>query len=116
MLRAILTKQPHDKQRLWFSDQNHDLFIWLNENAQPVAFQFSYDKNINENSINMSLENGFSHDRVDNGESGDVSYKMTPIMIPYGEFDCHKIASKFKSISKQLDPAVTDFIYHTLLE
>ncbi|MCW9014162.1 MAG: hypothetical protein OQL06_10290 [Gammaproteobacteria bacterium] len=115
MLRAIRSNHPAKKNRVWFSDQQHDLFVWFDNHNKPIAFQFSYNKNINEHSISWSEKMGYSHDKIDNGEPGDGSYKMTPIMMPDGIFDGKKIAEEFKRVSLELDTALTDFIYQTLL-
>ena len=115
MLRRIESPANHKSNRLWFSDSDHDLFVWLDASGNPAAFQFSYDKNINEHAISWSLENGYRHDRIDDGESGDGRYKMSPIMTPNGDFDNRKIADIFKAISQNLEPTLVTFIYQQLL-
>lgn len=115
MLRAIQTDKNNDPARLWFRDQEHDLFIWVNRQNEPIAFQFSNDRNSSEHSINWSLDRGYSHDRIDTGEAADGRYKMTPIMVPDGRFDNRKIAERFKAVSADLPSDFSEFIYRTLI-
>ena len=115
MLRLIDTRNPRHPDRLWFTDHEHDLFVWFDPQKRPVGFQFSYNKNSDEHAIQWTAENGFSHDKIDDGENYDGSYKMTPIMVPDGSFDNRKIADHFKSISDNLEPGLVEFIYQVLL-
>lgn len=112
MLRLIKTKRHSTKhlQRLWFNDQNHDLFIWLENNIKPVKFQFSYNKMQNEHSLNWDLLSGYSHVKIDSGEDVIHTYKMTPIMVPDGTFDQNQLAWLFKSINNDLPPDLAEFI------
>lgn len=114
MLHPIKTRQDDDQQRLWFSDTNHDLFVWLDDKEHVVSFQFSYNKLHNEHIIVWDRDKGYSHDKIDNGEVASGHYKMTPIMIPDGEADFSKLSSEFKHISSELDPSLADFIYQQL--
>lgn len=114
MLQAIKTRQDGDQQRLWFSDTDHDLFVWLDTTRQVASFQFSYNKLRNEHIIVWDRDKGYSHDKIDNGEVANGHYKMTPIMVPDGDADYAELAAKFKQVSREIDPSLADFIYQTL--
>jgi hypothetical protein len=118
MLRAINTNKQSDAfKRLWFNDQDHDLFLWLDSSMQPVSFQFSYrtySDIYSEHVISWKKGMGYTHDKIDDGEPADGDYKMTPILVPDGAFDYKKIAQRFKSISKDIDEDIRDFIYQKL--
>ncbi len=114
MLLPIKTRQDSDQQRLWFSDDNYDLFVWLDNNRHVISFQFSYNKLHNEHIIVWHRDKGYSHDRIDNGEPGDGSYKMTPIMVPNGMADYAKLAEEFRLVSNHIEPALAHFIYTKL--
>lgn len=114
MLKPINTRQDCDQQRLWFSDIDHDVFVWLDNNRPVVSFQFSYNKIHNEHIIVWQMDKGYSHDKIDNGEPGNGCYKMTPIMIPDGEADYPKLANEFKHISREIEPSLADFIFQKL--
>ena len=117
MLRQIKVKETENyPQRLWFTDRSHDLFVWINFDRQPLAFQFCYNKLQNEHAILWNLQHGYSHQRVDSGEAKDKRYKMSPIMIEDGDIEILKIAADFKRINQRLDPELADFIYQKLLE
>ena len=116
MLRLIKTDKPsiNQLQRLWFSDLEHDLFIWLNQDNHPVSFQFSYNKSQNEHIFNWHQQTGYSHDKVDDGEHEITRYKMTPVMIPDWEIDIEKISRIFKLISTEIQPELAEFIETTI--
>ena len=111
MLRAIKTDKDDSNhlKRLWFSDQDNDLFIWL-DNEIPVAFQFSYNKQQDEHTINWGAQRGYSHERIDNGEADISNYKMTPIMVPNGALNQQRVSQIFKSISQNIEPELARFV------
>jgi len=115
MLRTIKTNKPDtdNLQRLWFCDPDNDLFIWL-DNGQPVAFQFCYNKRKDEHALNWDTKRGLSHEKIDNGETHIVSYKMTPIMVPDGQVDQYQISQLFKDISQNIDPKLAEFVLQKL--
>ncbi|MDQ1362753.1 MAG: hypothetical protein QG652_613 [Pseudomonadota bacterium] len=108
------TANQHSIKR-WFSDPTHDLFVWLNAHGQITAFQFSYDKTGNEHLLSWSEAHGYSHDRIDDGETTPFQ-TMTPIMVPNGIVDCVQVAETFRSVSKLLEPELVAFIYRRLIE
>ena len=114
MLRAITGQQQTDNNRLWFSDDNHDLFVWLDDRNNPVAFQFSYDKHRDEHCIYWHQQRGFRHDRIDSGDNLQAGYKMTPILVPDGHFDAPRLVKLFQSICMEMDPRLARFIQQTL--
>jgi len=115
MLRLITTKATSDSNhKLWFNDQDNDLFIWLDQRKNPIGFQFCYNKSINEHSINWHQDKGFNHVRIDDGETFNSHYKMTPIMIPDDIFKFKEVAELFHSIGKHIDIKLADFIYHKI--
>ena len=114
MLRAITGQHQIDPNRLWFSDLDHDLFVWLDEAGQPVAFQFSYDRQRDERCIEWHRHRGYSHSRIDSGEARDGHYKMTPIMTTNEPLDAAGIAARFLSISADMDTELACFIHGKL--
>ena len=116
MLRLIKTNKQsiNHLQRLWFTDNQHDLFVWLTANDTPVCFQFSYNKLHDEHTLNWHRHRGYSHEKIDNGEHTPGNYKMTPIMIPDGEINREKITRLFQSISQDIEPELATFIQHKI--
>lgn len=117
MLRTINTSADSGKSdKLWLSDNKHDLFIWLDKIKQPVGFQFSYNKNQIEHVIYWFLGRGYSHDKIDSGENKQGNYKMTPIMVPDGTFESHKVAREFAAISTEMNAGLAEFVLQKLLD
>jgi len=106
---------PHTIKR-WFSDANNDLFVWLNADGRVTAFQFSYDKTVNEHLLGWSEVHGYSHNRIDDGEDVYLHIKMSPIMVPGAAVDCLQLAETFRSVSELLEPELVEFIYRKLCE
>lgn len=101
---------PDHLRKRWFSDPQHDLFIWQTTDGQITAFQFSYNKSTNEHLLSWSADHGYSHDRIDDGENTPFQ-TMTPIMVPDGAVDCVRVAEAFRSVSEWLEPELREFIY-----
>ena len=102
--------------RRWFSDAALDLIVWLDYNNDIAAFQLCYDKPFAEHALSWHRDEGFLHDRVDDGEGNPGTYKGTPILLPDGEFDQKAIAEKFRQAAKTIDSGTADFIYKKLQE
>lgn len=118
MLREIpATRQNNpDIRKRWFTDSDMDLYIWLKNDA-PASFQLTYNKQDKEHAINWNSHTGFSHNRVDSGEEvAHLKYKMSPILLPDGNFDAPDTAHKFLRASKNIDGTIADFTYARLLE
>lgn len=111
-----VTQAKKNQHQLWFTDQSHDLFIWINPDNQPVAFQLCYNKLHNEHAVLWHQHHGYSHQQIDSGEPGDGKYKMSPILLADGDVEPLRIAANFKLISRGIDPILAGFIYQKLLE
>ena len=116
MLREITTlRYRGDNRRRWFSDADMDLFVWY-RNQVPVQFQLAFDKQHQERAISWDTDRGLSHSRIDDGEGRPARYKMTPILVDDGDFDCMRLARQFLARGEYLDPMLADFIVARLLE
>jgi hypothetical protein len=117
MLREIRPAglTPELALRRWFTDADMDLFIWFC-NQVPLKFQLSYNKRGTEHAICWDSENGFSHNRVDDGEEPSGRYKMSPILLQQSDFDAGMVARNFLVASEAMDPTLADFIYARLIE
>lgn len=113
-IKAIQTEK--NQYRLWFTDLSHDLFIWVSSDDCPRAFQFCYNKPENEHALLWHQHHGFSHHRIDSGESYEGRYKMSPIMLADGDIEPLKIAADFNNISLDIEPKLANFVYKKLLE
>lgn len=104
---------PNQLSKRWFSDMQHDLFVWLTVDGQITAFQFSYNKCANEHLLSWSAAYGYSHDRIDDGENSPFQ-TMSPIMVPDDAVDSAQVAESFRSVSELLEPEIVEFIYSKL--
>ena len=74
--------QPLREMRGYFN-----LIVWSDARGEMVGFQLCYDKTGRERALTWSPETGYSHSRVDDGESHPMQMKRTPIMFPDPVFD-----------------------------
>ena len=101
--------------RRWFSDEYFDLIVWYEKEATAVTgFQLCYDKGQNERALTWRRGEGFSHQRIDDGEIPGRA-KMTPVLVPDGVFDRNSIAERFLHSSGQIDPEIRDLVYKKVM-
>jgi hypothetical protein len=89
--------------RRWFSSREIDLVIWTDKINSIVAFEFYYDKNVNEHVLIWRESSGFTHLAVDDGERKPaLEYKQTPILVIDGCFDPDRIRNLFEGSCEDL--------------
>jgi hypothetical protein len=96
MLEAIraLRQDDPDRVRYWFQDEYFDLFAWTDTAGEVLSFQLCYDRLQNERVLAWNGTAGFSHRRIDDGESLPGP-KMAPLMMADGEFAMHPVVAEF---------------------
>ena len=94
MLRQITSvyQRPGEAEKIWFTKENLDLFIWLSEQDEIIRFEFTYDKPNNEKSLIWSLESGLSHSGIDDG-SRPGKHPSTPILLNDVPFNKNELAN-----------------------
>ena len=103
------------ENRRWFSSNEMDVIIWIDENRSIKAFELYYDKNVNEHVLVWRDGSGFSHLAVDDGEQKPVlNYKETPILIPDGVFEADRIMRLFETTREDLPAELFKFVHHEL--
>jgi len=117
MLREVLrTQQKSDEpRRRWFFSHEMDLLMWFDDAGEPVGFQLSYGKYHDEHALRWKAGRGFSHHRVDDGESSFTS-RSTPILIADGAFEAHKVLGRFQDLSLEMPPDLVQFVAGKLAE
>jgi hypothetical protein len=109
-------KQPEsDSIRRWFTDPYFDLIVWYDIRNDISGFQLCYNKSLDEHSITWKKDEGFLHNRIDDGEVPGQA-KMTPILVPDGAFDKMTIAEQFNKESQYIEPDIRDFVYKKILD
>jgi hypothetical protein len=98
-----LTRQiAGEPKRRWFSTDDLDLIVWLNEKEQPFAFQFCYDKRTREHAITWEAGHGFEHSAIDAGEGNALQHKGSPTLIAAGPFDHERVERVFLDSGAEL--------------
>ncbi len=105
---------PGEEKRRWFNDDYFDLIVWLKDEGGFAGFQLCYDKFHNERALTWRREAGFRHEKVDDGDSPGHA-KMTPVLIPDGEFAWQDVAARFRAASAEIDARVAGFVAEKLL-
>lgn len=118
MLRKINSK-PLDVDgtaRQWYSSEDMDLILWLNDDGQPKGFQLCYDKGQGEKALTYKNDEGYLHTNVDTGDARDGRYKGAPVMLPDGEFSFESVTQRFRYEASALDSELVDYVTAKLLE
>ena len=101
---------PGEDRRRWFASDDMELIVWCDASGAPVSFQLCYDRPRAERAVTWDPETGFSHMAVDDGEGVDFKWKGTPILVPDGAFDLHRLRERFVRESRDLPPAIVEFV------
>ena len=101
--------------RRWFFDDFFDLIVWYTEDgSQFEGFQLCYDKQDLERALTWTRENGYRHNKIDDGEEMAGRSKMTPILVQDGLFDKETITDRFKSVSETVPEDILSFVVEKL--
>ena len=111
MLRELTNVRQvlEESRRRWFADDYFDLIVWVGERSEFIGFQLCYDKSGDEHALTWHKKTGFSHHRVDNGET-QRPYKATPILVSDGALDFASLTYLFKERSRMMDQQVARFV------
>lgn len=112
MLREVeKTRQiAGEPSRRWFSDEVFDLIVWYSAAVDIIGFQLCYRAWPNEKALTWLKGEGFSHNRIDQGEGRPDHHKMTPILLPDGAFDAQQVREQFRAASAEIDPGVAKLV------
>ncbi len=96
--------------RRWFTDDFFDLYIWYQDNKKDITgFQLAYGEVERDHALTWTVNHGFSHDGVDDGNITG-SYKRSPILIANGMFDPDSLIHMFEEHQGDLDKKLFSFI------
>ncbi len=107
---------PEEPKRRWFTNDFFDLIVWSDKSGKIIGFQLCYQKGTEEKAITWLSNAGFSHKSVDDGESRPGRTKMTPILLPNGEFNKKMVVNFSLERSREIDTEVVNFVYDKLSE
>lgn len=122
MAAAPLKETPRVRQiegeprRRWFSAEEVDLIVWLDEAGAPFGFQFCYEKQRREHALTWEAGRGYDHAAVDYGGHSRLSHTGTPILRSDRNFDCAALLLQFDAISGELPADVRDLVRNALAQ
>lgn len=106
-----LKKEKEGSKRRWFMSNDYDLIVFNNEQGEIKEFQFCYDKNKHEQMLSWSIEAGYSHMAIDDGDVlNDMGHKRAPLVVPNGSYSVNAILNKFLSASNSLPKNIEQFV------
>lgn len=99
-----------DLKRRWFTSEDMDLIIWLNNDQSFAGFELCYNKRHKEHSLTFKAGRGYNHMKVDDGEQRPGRHKGTPVLVANGSFDVKNIYSLFANESRNLPAEVVNYV------
>ena len=91
-------------------DDYMDLIIWYQEDGSIYGFQLCYDKVYEERALTWIHTGKFTHNRIDDGESGGACAKGSPMLRRGGEFDYETVKMQFLNRSSTIDPHIRELV------
>ena len=117
MLRQIsnVYEESEEPKKLWFTEEELDLFIWVSDQNEIVKFQFSYDKPNNEKLFLWESGIGLKHAYVDDG-SRPGKYPSSPILLDEAPYDKSVVVDLLQRKSGDIPKAHLLFIKEEIMK
>ncbi|MBU0934516.1 MAG: hypothetical protein KKI09_12360 [Spirochaetes bacterium] len=112
MLKEFPSLRQHESgyRRLFFDDY-FDLYVWFDKKGGIISgFQLVYDKVDNPHSLTWMVDEGYMHNKIDEGEKQGMGMKMTPILIPDGLFDSVSVAARLELTISSVDEDIRSLV------
>jgi hypothetical protein len=108
---------PGESRRRWFFSHEMDLLVWFDDEDRPTAFQLCYGKYRNERAVRWKTGLGFTHYRVDDGESesGGIA-GGAPLLMADGVFHATRVLERFRELSAEVPGDIAEFVSARLRE
>lgn len=113
---ADATSLPDGGSRRWFRSAHEDLIVWYQRDGAIQGFQFCYDRKGYERALTWTATSGYTHHSIDDGESGGLNHKGSPILVADGVFDAEYMTHHFMDIAGQLPQDVVALVSERLQE
>jgi hypothetical protein len=88
---------------------------WLDAKGLPYGFQLCYDKGAEEHAVTWKQGVGVTHNRVDDGERTGERRRLTPVLVPDGVLPAEALVARFRQVSRDLDPDISELVLDELL-
>ena len=99
-----------ERHRRWFQSPDEDLIVWYEADGSIYGFQLCYDRQKAEKALTWTRSEGYSHLKVDDGETTPMEFKRTPILVADGAFDGKAVLQKFRLSGKALPKDILEFV------
>ena len=99
-----------ERHRRWFQSPDEDLIVWFDADGSIYGFQLCYDRLKTEMALTWTRDEGYSHLKVDDGETTPLEFKRTPILVADGVFDANSVLARFLAISSALPNDIRLFV------
>ena len=117
MLREIqgVRQDNPGLRRRWYQDEFFDLYTWHAADGRLAGFQLCYDLPGRERAITWHRQHGFSHNRID---SGDTPGRMsaTPLLAAEARFPHRLVRERFIKHGMTLDAITRNTIIDKMRE
>jgi hypothetical protein len=108
LLKELLFLLNHEHRR-WFRDDYFDFIVWIGQDAAITGIQLCYDKEGHERAITWRQNTGFSHERVDTGETNPEKNR-SPMLVPDDVCPVHAVLEQFTNRSNGITQRVRSFV------
>lgn len=102
-------KQEAAGRRRWFEDDGMELIVWYGAEGRANGFQLCYERRGQEHALTWQEGRGFSHARVDAGDSRPEK-NLTPVLVPGGDVPWRELREDFARRAQKLDSSVREFV------
>ncbi|MFO1319646.1 MAG: hypothetical protein U1F52_08525 [Burkholderiales bacterium] len=99
--------------RRWFTDDRHDLWVWLDAAGRPRGFQFCYGKGGIERALSWRPDTGFAHHRIEAGPADPTSLGAAQFMVRE-TWDVVELAGRFRRVAGTVPPDIAVFVEERL--
>ena len=108
-------RQEPGGRRRWFEAAEMEFVIWLDAAGAWTGFQLIYQQGDGERALTWRRGVGFSHSRIDAGES-EALKNLSPILVPDGVVPWARIEELFRRHADSLEDDVREFVLSRLTE
>jgi hypothetical protein len=107
---------PGEPRRRWFESASQELIVWYAVDGSILGFQLCYDRDAKERAVTWTSHRGYSHESVDDGEAVGIAYRQTPILVPDGAFEMHRVLERFAELAGNLPRDIVNLVSAKLAE
>lgn len=111
---AGISPDADGRRRRWFQSSDLDLIVWYAEDGSIGGFQLCYDRRRAEHALTWIRGEGYSHLKVDDGETEPLVFKRAPILVADGRLDAGAVYARFRTQAAKLPPEVAALVEERL--